>query len=343
MKEAKGILALFLVLVVLAASACTGSPDSTTTPSGTPSETQTIGETQTAGPSTSTSSTTTPREELYWSNPWEYSTVKVEGGEYRVTYYRVDYRIRPNQSAPLYEYIIEKTLEKTTVPVYGVDLNGDKVDLGEREVYQYTTVVVPLKAAQLRDRLIIKVWYLTERDDAFLYPWHIGWLAPMGEGFVGFRFEYGNRSFTMTSPAQFQSGLMPYFEGDGELINDVNEDLANLYMGWLAITQLGLWSALSDLDLSVPRSGAWSDGFHQWTWATEPDGSATFSGVKFRLVDARWEFTSADGVRLEGKAKIAPNLFLPVETEGYFSYTGEEPVLVYGHMKVEDLKLEKVS
>ena len=326
----------------------TASSHSSTTQSTSSGPTSTG--TSTGTPQTST--TTTQIEELYWSSPWQYSTVKVEGREYKVTYYKVDYKIRPNQSTPLYEYVIEKTLKKAKVHVYGTDFNGNKVDLGEKEVYEYTTVVVPVKAAQLKDRLVIKVWYLKESGDFFVYPWEATWFMYMNAGsnedFVGFKFEYGDKSFTVTSPAPFQSGLMPYMEGTGDFMSDINQDLTNLYMGWLAAMQLGIWSALSDENLAVPRSGTWTDMMgHTWAWSTKPDGSVTFSGVKFKLVDAQWKYSgSPEGISMDGKAKIAPGLFLPVEVDGHFGYRDEatgKSVVVYSHMKVEDLKLEKVS
>jgi len=384
-KKVGGILIIFLMVGLVIASGCMGggsetsptsSQTSQTTQAGSSSEetsshsqsgsspqpTTATTTTHITSSSTSTSvettttttTTTTPPEELHWSSPWEYSTIKVGGNEYKVTYYKIYYKVQPNQSSPTYEYIVEKSMKKTKIHVYGVDFSGNKVDLGEKEVYEYTTVVTPKKAAQLKGKLTIRVWYLKEKGDVFIYPWEMGWLGYLssygssGGDFVGFQFEYGGETFTITSPAPFQSGLMPYMEGKSEWMDKVGEDLMNLYMGWFAVTQLGVWSAWSDENLAVPHTGTWTDMMgHTWVWSTKPDGSVTFSGIKFKLVDAQWKYSgSPEGVNLEGKAKVAPNLFLPVEVEGHFAFRDQstgKTTTVYGYMKIEELKLEKVS
>lgn len=71
--------------------------------------------------------------------------VKIGDEAYWITYYKYDYRIQPNQSAPVYEYIIEKESGKAKVHVYGRDILGNKVNLGEKEIYQYVTTVTPVK------------------------------------------------------------------------------------------------------------------------------------------------------------------------------------------------------
>ena len=333
-------------------SVTTTSSTTTTTQPGTETSTTTT-TTSTSTETTTTTTTTTPTEELYWSNPWEYSTIKINGEEYKATYYKAYYKVKPNQSSPMYEYIIEKSVKKTKIHVYGTDFSGNKVDIGEKEVYEYTTVVTPKKAAQLQGKLTLRVWYTEEAGEVFIYPWEIGWMGYLGgygnsdDKFVGFQFEYGGETFTITFPGPFQGGLMPYMEGNSDWMEQVNEDLTNLWVGWFAAMQVGIWSAWTDENLAVPRTGTWSDGFHTWTWSTKPDGTVTFSGVKFKLVDAEWKYSgSPEEVSMNGKAKIAPKLFMPVELEGYFSYSGMdtgETTTIYGYIKIEDLKLEKVS
>ena len=383
-KKVGGILIIFLMVGLVIASGCMGggsetsptsSQTSQTTQAGSSSEetsshsqsgsspqpTTATTTTHITSSSTSTSvettttttTTTTPPEELHWSSPWEYSTIKVGGNEYKVTYYKIYYKVQPNQSSPTYEYIVEKSMKKTKIHVYGVDFSGNKVDIGEKEVYEYTTVVTPKKAAQLQGKLTLRVWYTKEEGDVFIYPWEIGWMGYLAgyggsdNAFVGFQFEYGGETFTITFPGPFQGGLMPYMDGNSDWMEQVNEDLTNLWVGWFAAMQVGIWSAWTDENLAVPRTGTWSDGFHTWTWSTKPDGTVTFSGVKFKLVDAEWKYSgSPEEVSMNGKAKIAPKLFMPVELEGYFSYsdmnTGETTT-IYGYIKLEDLKLEKVS
>jgi len=388
--DMRNILAVTIVLLMLGtvlASGCMGGTStgsqSSTTSAGSPSSTGTSGGTAGSHPSQSspvtttstsvqspptstvtstssetttetavTTSTGTPAQE-YWENPWEYSPVVVNGEKYLVTYYKVLYKVRPNQSAPLYEYTVEKTLKKTKVHVYGTDMSGSTVDLGMKDVYEYTTVVTPIKAAWLKDKLVLTVWFTKENGDAFILPWNMGWMGQMssagfsGGDFVGMEMEYEGKKFLMTNPAPFKSGLFPHMEGSSEWTKYASQDLTNLYMGWIAVMQLGIWSAWSDKNLAVPQSGTWSDGLHSWDWQTKPDGTAEFSGVRLNLVDAEWKYSGSSGVlNLNGKSVFSPGLFLPLEVSGYFTYTDQstgKPVDVYGYMKVEGLKLEKVS
>ncbi|ASJ10413.1 hypothetical protein A3L12_03415 [Thermococcus sp. P6] len=235
-----------------------------------------------------------------------------------------------------------------------MDMQGNRVDAGEHEVYAYKTVVTPVKAAGLEDTLTVTVWYVSNESRAFLYPWDVMWLSyasPTGttsDVFVGIKLEYGGKSFTVTNPNPFQSGLFPYFEGDQEVFNDINEDLGYLYMGWVAVINLGLWYEWSDVNVLVPQSGAWTDmEGHSYEWSTSPDGSATYGGHSFKLVDFSWKYEgTVEGVQLQGKGKFSPDLPLAVESEGHYAYkdssTGETTV-IYGYIKLEDLKLEKVN
>jgi len=336
-------------------STATETTSTTETPTAT-TTTSTTTSTTSSRPSTTTTTTTTqtPTEEAYWTNPWEYVPVEIDGDRYIITYYKYDYKIQPNQSASTYEYMVEKSVGKEKIHVYGMDVQGNRVDAGEHEVYAYKTVVRPVKAAGLDDTLTVTVWYVSNESNAFLYPWDVMWVSyasPTGttsDVFAGIKLEYGGKSFTVTNPNPFQSGLFPYFEGDQDVFNDINEDLGYLYMGWVAVIHLGLWYEWSDVNVLVPQSGAWTDmEGHSWEWSTKPDGSATYGDHSFKLVDFSWKSEgTAEGVQLQGKGKFSPDLPLAVESEGYYSYkdpsTGETTV-IYGYIKLEDLKLEKVS
>lgn len=325
-------------------STATQSSSTTSTESSTTTESQTT--------TTSPTETTTPTEEAYWEHPWEYVPVVINGKEYRVVEYTITYKVRPTQDSPLYEYRIHKSVRKTKVHVYGTDMMGGKVDLGEKEVYEYTTVVEPVKAQNLEDKLILKLWFKVEAPEVFIYPWNMGWMvfaSPYSVGnntFVGMEMDYRGNKFTITNAAAYQQGLFPSFEGDSEWMSDINDDLTNLYMGWFAVMHLGIWAAWSDKNLLVPQSGTWSDGMHSWEWSTKPDGTVTFSGVTFRLVDAEWKYVgSPEEVSMNGKSRFSPKLFLPIEVDGYFTYQDEsgKSVTVYGYLKIEDLKLEQVG
>ncbi|NJE77195.1 hypothetical protein [Thermococcus sp. ES12] len=374
MKRAVTAMLVLLLLGMVAAAGCLGgggetptkpeTPAEGTSPSSTPSSpsssedtsSPSATETQTESPSTteteSPTETQPPSEEDYWENPWEYAPLTIGDETYWITYYKYRYKIQPDQNSPTYEYIVEKSIERSTVSVCGMDLMGNKKDLGEHEVYAYKTVVTPINAAGLENKLTITVWYLSNVSNAFIYPWDVLWLSyasPTGAGdnvFVGMEFEYKGKSFWIMNPAPFQNGLFPCFEGDTELPDAVNEDLGYLYMGWVALIHLGFWHEWSSMNVLVPQSGVWSDGMgHTWKWSTSPDGIVRYSGFTFKLVNFEWSYEgTVEGVKLQGEGKFSPDLPLLVESEGYYSYkdqvTGRTTV-IYSYLKLEDLKLEE--
>ncbi|WP_460128976.1 hypothetical protein [Thermococcus prieurii] len=372
----KFALALLLVVVVLLASGCTGSntssktsetPDTSPSPSWTSSTTQTSSQETTETPSgthsnspsstptktetetpTSTTSTSTQTEELYWTSPWEYSPIKVNGEKYVITHYVVLYKVKPNETSPLYEYRIEKTERKKKVKVYGTDFSGNKVDVGTFEVYEYETVITPVKAVSMKEKLIIKVWYTERASDAFIYPWDMGW-ATGGSGqnqVVGFEMDYGDRQMLYTNPMAVGKSAIPYIGGDQNIMDELNTDLMNLYYGWFAVLHVGMWADWSGKNLLVPQSGTWRDFFgHTWNWQTRPDGTVEFSGIKFRVIEGTWSYAGPEGVSMKGKAKVAPRIFIPLEVDGHFSFVDDNgnPRTIYGYFKIEELDLAKAS
>ncbi|WP_297436437.1 hypothetical protein [Thermococcus sp.] len=339
----------------------TTTPPGTTTTSGqatgtTTSSPETPTSTETPGENPTTTTTQTPAEEAYWEHPWEYAPVTINGKKYLVTYYKIHYKVQPNQSSPVYEYIVEKSVEKTKVHVYGTDLTGGTVDLGEHGVYEYTTVVTPIKAAELRGKLVLKVWYKEPVGEAFIYPWDAVWATyfnPYGStqvnNFVGMEMDYEGQKMVMTNGAAFKTGLFPHLEGSSDWMNEVKTDLNNLYMGWFAVVHVAIWNDVGAHNMMAPQSGAIADSFgHKLEWSSNPDGTVTFSEVAFKLVDFQWKYSSASGdlSAISGKGKLSPYLFMPVEVDGHVSYLDEktgESTTIYGYMKIEDLKLEKVD
>ncbi|WP_285519307.1 hypothetical protein [Thermococcus nautili] len=369
----KFALALLLVAVVLLASGCTGSggtsssetPETTSHSQGwesstsqtptssqgtteTPSETHSTSSPTPSQTETPTSTTPTPSEELYWTNPWEYSPIDVNGEKYVITHYVVLYKVRPNETSPLYEYRIEKTERKANITVYGMDFSGSKVEVGTFEVYEYETVITPVKAAAMEEPLTIKVWYTTRASDAFIYPWDMGWAsANYGENqVVGFEMDYQGRQLLYTNPMAVGKSAIPYMGGDQNIMDELNTDLMNLYYGWFAVLHVGIWADWSGRNLLVPQSGTWSDFFgHAWSWETKPDGTVEFSGIKFRVVEGTWSYTGVEGVSMTGKARVAPKIFIPLEVDGHFTSIDENgnPLTIYGYFKVEELDLAKAS
>jgi hypothetical protein len=279
--------------------------------------------------------------------------VNISGETYWITYYKYDYKVQPNQSAPVYEYIVEKSVGKETLDVCGMDYSGNTVDLGEKEVYAYKTVVTPVSAKALDDTLTITVWYLGNASEAFLYPWDLLWMSYMSptgatdNNFVGVQFDYRDQVFKMTNPSPFQGGLLPCYSGSMETLGDVGNDLGYLYMGWAAVLDFGIWHEWSDVNVLVPQSGAWSDmQGHSWDWSTTPDGTATYSGHTFKLVNFQWRYEgTTEGVKLQGQGKLSPELPLVIESDGHYSYRDEngKTIVIYGYMKLEDLRLERVK
>lgn len=328
----------------------TSSPTQTTTTSSPTQTTTTYTTTTTTETPTQTTTTQTPTEEAYW-RPWEYAPFELNGKRYIITYYKYYYKVKPNQTAPMYEYELEKKIGKETIHVYGQDIQMNKKDLGEFEVWAYQTVVTPIKAESLEGKLTITIWYKSNQTTAAIYPWDIAWLAALspygGDAqFVGMRIEYNGKAFTFYNPTPFQSGLFPYFEGDNDILSDVDYDLSYLYMGWFATIHFGIWYTWEDYNLLVPQSGTWSDGLHTWTWETKPDGSITLGGLSFKVVEAQWSYAGAEGLSLSGKGKISPYLPLVIEGEGTYGYkdpkTNEE-LYIYAYLKLEDLGVEQVS
>ncbi|AEC51219.1 hypothetical protein PNA2_0301 [Pyrococcus sp. NA2] len=331
-------------------SETTTSPETTPSETTTPETTTTHQETTTTTPQETPTQTETPVETAYWS-PWSYENVKIDGEEYKVTGYKLYYKIRPSPDSEIYEYEIEKSVEKTRVRVFGRSMTGDKVDLGEKDVYEYKTIIAPIKSINMEDKLTIRFWVTAESEDMFLYPWNIGWagvLSPMGSSgdIVGVEFEYMGEKFTITNPSAFRNDLFPYFEGNSDWISDLNDDLVNIYTGWVAMVNLALWSAWSDKNVLVPQHGTWSDGMHSWEWSTKPDGETVISGFKFRVIKAEWKYTGGpESIELSGSGKFAPEIFMPLEVNGKFSSrdpdTGEE-IVIYGAYRLEEIKLEKI-
>ena len=363
----KFALALLLVAVVIIASGCVGSGGSSSgTPetgsqstgweSSTSKSTSSVETTKTTSETHSTSSTPSqsetgtqtstsiPQGELYWKNPWEYSPIVVDGERYFVTHYVVLYRVRPNETSPLYEYRIEKTERKTNVTVYGLDFSGSKTEVGSFEVYEYETVITPVKAVEMDKPVTIRVWYTTRTSEAFIYPWDMGWASSTygDNDFVGFKIEYDGRELLYTNPPAVGKSVIPYIGGDQDIMSDLNPDLMNLYTGWFAVLHVGLWGDWSARNLLEPQKGAWSDYLgHAWEWETRPDGTVEFSGIEFRVVEGTWSYSGPEGVSMSGRAKIAPKIFIPLEVDGNFTSLDESgnPITIYGYFKVERLDL----
>ncbi|WP_048146559.1 hypothetical protein [Pyrococcus abyssi] len=314
--------------------------DQSTTQTQTQTETQTSTGTQTQ----------TEVEEAYWS-PWNNEPIEVNGKEYKIVGYQVNYKVQPSPDSETYEYKIEKSVRKVKVHIYGMSLSGGKVDLGEQEVYEYLTVITPIKAMNMEDKLIFRFWLPKESNEMFLYPWDVGWLgffSPMGSSgdFSGLEFEYMGEKLTITNPTPYKSGLFPYVNGNGDFMEEVSDDLNNLYMGWAAMINLALWSAWSDKNVLVPQHGSWSDGLHSWKWKTNPDGNVELSGMTFRVVNAEWNYSGGpENIDLSGKGRFSPKIPIPLYIEGRFyskdPETGEE-VEVYGEYELEDMKLEEI-
>jgi hypothetical protein len=359
------VLVMALIGLVIAAGGCMGSEKPSETPQGThssgPSMTQTAPttstshatETHSASSSPGNSQTDTETEttsteavqKLTWASPWEYSPIRVDGREYVITHYVVLYEVRPNETSPLYRYRIEKSEEVTNLTVYGRDFYGSKVKVGTFKVYEYRTVITPINAAVMKGDVTIKVWYTERTSEAFIYPWDIGWAAGSGtDNVVGFEVDYGNESLIYTNPLSLGKSTLPYIGGNQNLLDELNPDLMNLYYGWFAVLNVGIWADWSVRNLLVPQSGTWRDYFgNEWSWKTRPAGTVRISGIEFKTVEGEWSYLW-NGTRFNGTATVAPKIFIPLEVRGEFTYVTDSglPETIYGHFKVEEMTLSNV-
>ncbi|ASJ03053.1 hypothetical protein A3L09_07180 [Thermococcus profundus] len=277
----------------------------------------------------------------------------MDGETYWITYYKYHCKVQPNQSAPVYEYEVEKWLGKENVRVYGTDMTGNKVDVGEHEVYAYKTKITPINAKSITEPVTITVWSTILLNDTFIYPWNILWLSSMSpyggnSTFVGFRIEYRGAEALVTNPSAFQRGLFPYLSDESHVLSQISDDLGNVYLGWVATISMGFWYEWSTLNLLQPHSGVWDDmRGHTITWSTSPDGTAEYGGHEFLLIDYSWSYAGAsENVSLSGSGKFSPYLPLLVQGEGHYSYKDEKSgktTVIYAYIKLEDIKLERES
>lgn len=197
------------------------------------------------------------------------------------------------------------------------------------------------------------MWFLSNSSEAFLYPWDALWMSYLSpyskdKDFVGIEFDYKGDTLVFTNPAAFGSSLFPYFEGNRDELSAIGDDLTYLYPGWVAVLQMGFWYNWKGVNVLVPQSGTWSDmQGHSWAWSTNPDGSTEYSGLTFKLVDFQWNYEgTVEGVKLQGKGRFSPSIPIVLESDGYSTYRDQKTgrtTVIYGYMKLEDLRLEKVG
>ena len=329
------LLALFLVLVILTgvvASGCLGG-DETTSPSETYQESNEVtqGTHETGGSSGGESTVST------WQTPWDaYNPVQIGGQGYYITYAKYIFTVKSSgEGERSYEVIKRRGYVKAHI--YSDD-NGKK-DLGEYNLFAYYGKITPLNDPDMNgplEYLILVKERTNDTDTCFLTPFPDFGAMTSGTAAV-IEASYGGNYFYWSNPAAIgEYSELPYQKGDFETITD-NIPGATV-QGWIAMSYSGAWSGLEDHDLSKPDEYSFSFMGTGYNYKIDPDGTVSFGGKSFKVSKVEWSWTFGN-VKGQGRATIAPELPIPVETEGTFSQMGEGSY--YSKLKLEDLKLSK--
>lgn len=321
------LVALVVVAVLLfgvVASGCIGGKGSEI--SETYSESSSSGGTESGGESTHAS----------WETPWDaYNPVKVDGDEYYITYIRYTFTVKTPEGEKSYE--VEKRRGYVRVHVYA-DENGEKKDLGEFNLFAYYGKIAPAEDPEAAFEYLVAVKERTEETDQyFLQPLpNFGTLGTGATVIAEAKSESGY--FFWSNPAAIgQYSELPYTEGD---IEEALEGLGDyITPGWMAMMGSGAWSGLEGHDLMERDEYSFSFMGMEYSYKIEPDGKVSLGGKDFSVSNVEWSYSVA-GNTMQGKAKIAPALPVPVETEGTFT-SMSQGVKVYSKLKIEDMKLEK--
>jgi hypothetical protein len=112
-----------------------------------------------------------------------------------------------------------------------------------------------------------------------------------------------------------------------------------LYAFWISMLSSGVWTGLEEHDLTKAEEYDYSFPPFAYHYKINPDGSVSLGGKEFRVSNVEWSYTigNANG---QGRAKIAPALPVPVESEGTFVDLSSG-TKAYSKIKVEDMKLSK--
>ena len=332
-KKGMALLVVFVLFFGVVAAGCLGGGGSEESPSETYQENTNEG----GGSPSSSPSAGEETSTATWQTPWDaYNPVQINGQSYYITYIKYTFTVKGSgEEERSYEVIKQRGYVKAHI--YSDD-NGKK-DLGEYNLFAYYGKITPLNDPDMNgplEYLILVKERTNDTDTCFLTPFPDFGAMTSGTTAV-IEASYSGNYFYWSNPAAIgEYSELPYQKGDFETITD-NIPGATI-QGWMAMSYSGAWTGLEDHDLSKPDEYSFSFMGTGYNYKIEPDGTVSFGGKGFKVSNVEWAWTFGN-VRGQGRAKIAPELPIPVETEGTFSQMGEGSY--YSKLNLEDLKLSK--
>ncbi len=322
------LLTLILISGVLT-SGCLG---------GNTSQSETYSESSQSG-GTPTSAGGTPgggKSEITWQAPWNaYNPVQIDGESYYITYLKYTLTIKGSEGERSYEVIKQRGYVKAHI--YS-DENGKK-DLGEYNLFAYYGKITPLNDPDMKgsfEYLILIKERTQDSDGYFLTPFPDFGAMTSGTTAVIEASYWGNYFYWSNPGAIGKYSEPPYTEGDLDTLMGAVPGTA--LQGWAVMVGSAVWTGLEDHDLSKPDEYSFSFMGLGYSYKVNPAGTVTFDGKSFMVSNVEWSWAMGN-VRGGGKAKIAPALPVPVESEGTFSHMGGESY--YSKVSVEEVKFSK--
>ncbi|GAB6102873.1 hypothetical protein JCM16138_20960 [Thermococcus atlanticus] len=327
MRKAVALSLMLVMLFSIAAAGCLGGGGGEKTPSP-----QSSGESGTA----SGEETSTQTQVATWSNPWDaYNPISVGSERSYITYIKYTFTIKTSEGEKSYEVIKQRGYVKAHI--YADD-NGKK-DLGEYSLFAYYGKITPINDPDMNGPLeyLILIKERTRDSDAYFLTPFPDFGAMMSGTTAVIEASYNGEHFYWSNPAVIgQYSELPYTEGNfGTISNGIP---SSTVQGWMTMVGSAVWAGLEDHDLSKPDKYSFSFMGMSYSYKVRPDGTITFSGKRLKVSDVEWSWALGN-VRGQGKARIAPALPVPIESEGTFSQMGGESY--YSKIEIKDLKLSK--
>jgi len=324
------LLALVLIFSVVASGCTGGGGEEKTSPSETyPESSEETHETSSSIGGESSVST--------WQTPWDaYNPVQINDQNYYISYIKYTFTVKiSGEEERSYQVIKQRGYMKAHM--YSDD-NGKK-DLGEYNLFAYYGKITPLNDPDMNGPLeyLVLTKERTEDTDAYFLSPFPDFGAMMSGTTAVIEASYGGNYFYWSNPAAIgEYSELPYQEGDFETVMEGVS--SSTLQGWIAMVGSGAWSGLEGHDLSKPDEYSFSFMGLGYNYKIDPDGTVSFGGKSLKVSNVEWSWAFGEA-RGQGKATIAPELPIPVETEGTFSQMGEGSY--YSKLKLEDLKVSE--
>ncbi|AEH25339.1 hypothetical protein [Pyrococcus yayanosii] len=271
-----------------------------------------------------------------WQTPWDaYNPIQINGESYHITYIRYTFAIKSPDGERSYEVIKQRGYVRAHI--YADD-NGKK-DLGEYNFFAYYGKITPINDPDMKGPLeyLILIKERTKDSDSYFLTPFPDFGAMMSGTTAIIEASYGGDYFYWSNPASIgKYSELPYTEGDPNTLMGAIPGTA--FQGWMVMVGSAVWAGIEDHDLSKPDEYSFSFMGLGYSYKVSPDESVSFDGKSFRVSNVEWSWAIGN-VRGQGKAKIAPALPVPVESEGTFSQMGGESY--YSRLKVGDMKFSK--